>query len=490
MSVIVILILYFLVVIGVSIFAYKATTNHKDYILGGRNLGGFVTAMGVGASDMSGWLLLGLPGAAYLSGVSQIWMPIGLIIGALVNWQYVAKRLRVYTVITRDALTVPSYISNRFARYVLTIRGLSAFIVLIAFTFYCAAGFVGIAKLGSLLFEVPYTQALYIGAPIIIIYTVIGGFLAINWVDVFQGMLMLFALLLVPCVVLFQLGASNISALMAQTSASYTNFTNDIGIFAIFSLLAWGLGYFGQPHILVRFMAIKTPKEIALARNIGMSWMVLSLIGAMALGIFGYLYYTEHNLVISDPELVFIELSKILLPTWMLGIILAAILSAIMSTIAAQLMVSASALQEDFYHIFIRPKASGKELLWIGRLTVLLVAGSAILLSSNPESTVLKLVSHAWAALGATFGPVILLSLFWKRMNGLGALVGMISGMAGIIVFGFLLDENWIIDVYELLPGFICGTLGVIIGSYLSKPPNQKIIDDFNLMLKKTRESN
>ena len=490
MEIILMIILYFIIIFGVSIFAYKYTHNHRDYILGGRSLNGFVTALGVGASDMSSWLMLGLPGALYLLGYNQIWMPIGLIIGAFINWQLIAKRLRVYTEIAQDSLTLPAFFSYRFGHGALIIRAFSAVIILFAFTFYCAAGFIGGAKLFSLLFDLFYLDALWISAPIIILYTIIGGFLAVNWVDVFQGFLMLFALLLVPIIVFFQLdGWSTTSLALQQIGAPFTSFQGDLSLLAILSLMAWGLGYFGQPHILVRFMAVRSTENLKLARNVCMSWMVLSLLGAVAVGLLGRIYFIQYNLPISDPELIFLELSELLFSPWIMGILLAAVLSAIMSTIAAQLMVSASALQEDFYHAFIRPQANTRELLWIGRLTVAIVAVLAVLLALNPESSVLKLVSHAWAVFGATFGPVILLSLFWPRMNVEGALTGMITGCVTVMAFVWILDLEIFRDVYELLPGFAFGFLGCVLGSYVfGQPPSQKIIQDFNLMRQKLHE--
>lgn len=489
MVIIAMIILYFIIILGISIVAYRDTHNHRDYIIGGRSLNGFVTALGVGASDMSGWLMLGLPGAFYLLGYNQIWMPLGLIIGAFVNWQLVAKRLRIYTAIAKDSLTLPAFLANRFEHKTLLIRAITAFIILVAFIFYCAAGFIGGAKLFSLLFELSYLEALLISAPIIIIYTVIGGFLAVNWVDVFQGSLMLGALLLVPIAVMIGIGGwTETTIQFDQLSTQFTSFNGDLSLLAILSLMAWGLGYFGQPHILVRFMAIKGAESLPLARNVSMGWMILSLCGAVAVGLLGRAYFTYHGLTLSDPELILLELARQLFNPWVIGILLAAVLSSIMSTIAAQLMVSASALQEDFYHVFVRPKASTQELLWVGRLTVAIVALCAILLSLNPHSSVLELVGHAWAVFGATFGPVILLALFWPRMNAEGALTGMLAGGTAVVLVGFILDLDIFRDVYELLPGFVFGTLGVVIGSYaFGQPPSEKMRGDFNLMLQELK---
>jgi sodium/proline symporter len=491
METILMLVLYFVVIFIISIVAYKSTHTDKDYILGGRNLGSIVTALGVGASDMSGWLMLGLPGAIYLLGFNQLWMPIGLIIGAFINWQLIAKRLRVYTEVTNDALTLPSFLAQRFEGRNLALRVFSALVILVAFTFYCAAGLVGGAKLFSLLFEVSYTQALLISAPVIIIYTLIGGFLAVNWVDLFQGTLMLFALLIVPVIVMLQIGGwTNVVNEIHIIGPAYTDIMFETNFIVALSLLAWGLGYFGQPHILVRFMAARSLPDITTARNVCMIWMILCLTGAIAVGLLGRAFFINHpELLLADPELVFLELAHLLFNPWIAGILLAAVLSAIMSTIAAQLMASASALEEDFYHAYLRPQASSRELLWISRVTVALVAILALVLSMNPEASVLELVAHAWGGLGATFGPVIIFALFWRRMNAAGALCGMIAGAAGIMLFGFILELEALVDVYEILPGFICGVIGILIGTYaFGKPPGEKVQKEFNLMLEKLKQ--
>lgn len=486
-----VLVLYFAVIFLISIYAYKVTKTDKDYILGGRDLGGIVTALGVGASDMSGWLMMGLPGLVYVFGMNQIWMPVGLIVGAYINWELVAKRLRIYTVITNDALTLPSYLANRFSGHNLWLRLTTALIILVAFTFYCAAGFVGGAKLFALLFEISYNQALMIGAVVIIIYTLVGGFLAVNWTDLFQGSLMLFALILVPLIVIFQIGDfSNVKEQVIAVSEGYTDPFHDAGFIVILSLLAWGLGYFGQPHILVRFMAARSLPDITAAKYVCMSWMILSLIAAVAVGFLGRIYFSNYSPVsLLDPELVFIELSTLLFHPIIAGVLLAAVLSAIMSTIAAQLMASASALQEDLYHAYLRPKASSKELLFIGRGTVAIVAVASILLSLNPESSVLELVAHAWGGLGATFGPVLIFSLYWRRMTSAGALCGMIAGAAGILLFGYILEIEHLRDVYEILPAFVCGVIGIIVGTYaFGQPDGAKEQKEFDLMLETLRK--
>ena len=421
---------YIVAMVVIGLFAYRATNSFDDYILGGRRLGSFVTALSAGASDMSGWLLMGLPGAIYLSGLSEMWIAIGLIIGAWLNWLLVAGRLRVHTEVQNNALTLPDYFSNRFNDHKKVLRVVSAFVILIFFAIYCASGMVAGARLFESMFGMSYESALWISAIATISYVFIGGFLAVSWTDTIQATLMIFALLLTPVVAVLSLGdmATVHAALEVARPQAYSLFS-DLSAVAIISLIAWGLGYFGQPHILVRFMAADSVKSIPNARRIGMVWMILCLGGAVAAGFFGIAYFQIHPelavTVNQNSETVFMELTKILFNPWIAGIVLAAILAAVMSTLSCQLLVCSSTLTEDFYKAFIRKNASQKELVWVGRLMVLLIAVLAIALASNPESQVLGLVAYAWAGFGAAFGPLILLSLFWKRMNLAGALAGM-----------------------------------------------------------------
>lgn len=473
---------YIVAMVVIGLIAYRATTNFSDYILGGRRLGSFVTALSAGASDMSGWLLMGLPGAIYLSGLSEMWIAIGLIIGAWLNWLLVAGRLRVHTEVQHNALTLPDYFSNRFNDQKKILRIVSAFVILIFFAIYCASGMVAGARLFESMFDLSYSTALWISAIATISYVFIGGFLAVSWTDSIQAGLMIFALLLTPMVALLtfsDLSQVNLALEAARPEAS--SLMGNLSTIAIISLLAWGLGYFGQPHILVRFMAADSVKSIPNARRIGMTWMILCLGGAVAAGYVGIAYFQQNpqfaNIVNANPETVFMELTKVLFNPWIAGIVLAAILAAVMSTLSCQLLVCSSTLTEDFYKSFIRKTASQKELVWVGRLMVLLIALLAIVLASNPESKVLGLVAYAWAGFGAAFGPLIILSLFWKRMTLNGALAGMIIGAVTVIVWKNIWADT---GIYEIIPGFICSLIAIIVVSLFGKQPNSDVTDRFD----------
>ncbi|AXY59387.1 sodium/proline symporter PutP [Acinetobacter sp. WCHAc010052] len=472
---------YIVAMIVIGLIAYRATSNFSDYILGGRRLGSFVTALSAGASDMSGWLLMGLPGAIYLSGLSEMWIAIGLIIGAWLNWLLVAGRLRVHTEVQHNALTLPDYFSNRFNDQKKILRIVSAFIILIFFAIYCASGMVAGARLFESMFGYPYSTALWISAIATISYVFIGGFLAVSWTDTIQASLMIFALILTPVVTVLSfsdLQQLNLALEAARPEAM--DIFGNLSFIAIISLLAWGLGYFGQPHILVRFMAADSVKSIPNARRIGMAWMTFCLGGAVAAGFFGIAYFQQHpelaGAVTANPETVFMELTKVLFNPWIAGIVLAAILAAVMSTLSCQLLVCSSTLTEDFYKSFLRKNASQKELVWIGRLMVLLIALLAIWMAGNPESKVLGLVAYAWAGFGAAFGPLIILSLFWKRMTLNGALAGMISGAVIVIAWKNLFGYT---GIYEIIPGFIGSLIAIIVVSLSGKAPGKDVTERF-----------
>ena len=473
---------YIIAMVIIGLLAYRATNNFDDYILGGRRLGSFVTALSAGASDMSGWLLMGLPGAIYLSGLSEMWIAIGLIIGAWLNWLLVAGRLRIHTEIQNNALTLPDYFSNRFNDHKKILRIVSAVVILIFFAIYCASGMVAGARLFESMFAMSYTTALWVSAIATISYVFIGGFLAVSWTDTIQATLMIFALLLTPIVTILSLGdMAQITTALEVARPHATSLFADLSWVAILSLLAWGLGYFGQPHILVRFMAADSVQSIPNARRIGMTWMILCLGGAVAAGFFGIAYFQVHpelaTTVNANAETVFMELTKILFNPWVAGIVLAAILAAVMSTLSCQLLVCSSTLTEDFYKAFIRKTASQKELVWIGRLMVLMVSILAIYLASNPDAQVLGLVAYAWAGFGAAFGPLILLSLFWKRMNLFGALAGMLIGAIVVIAWKNIFADT---GVYEIIPGFICSWIAIILGSLWTQKPSQDMLDRFD----------
>ena len=474
--------LYIVAMVFIGLMAYRATSNFSDYILGGRRLGSFVTALSAGASDMSGWLLMGLPGAIYLSGLSEAWIAIGLIMGAWINWYLVAGRLRVHTEVQNNSLTLPDYFANRFNDHKKVLRIVSACVILIFFAIYCASGMVAGARLFENMFGMSYSTALWISAFATISYVFIGGFLAVSWTDTIQAGLMIFALLLTPIVALLSFSdLSQVSIALEAARPQATNIMGNLSFIAIISLLAWGLGYFGQPHILVRFMAADSVKSIPNARRIGMTWMILCLGGAVAAGFVGIAYFHQHpelaGAVTANPETVFMELTKILFNPWIAGIVLAAILAAVMSTLSCQLLVCSSTLTEDFYKTFLRKNASQKELVWVGRLMVLLIAILAIFLASNPDAKVLGLVAYAWAGFGAAFGPLIILSLFWKRMTLNGAITGMIVGAVVVILWKNLFADT---GLYEIVPGFILSFLTIVIVSLMDKKPTQDITDRFN----------
>jgi sodium/proline symporter len=481
---------YILLMVGIGFVAWRSISNLDDYILGGRNLGSFVTALSAGASDMSGWLLLGLPGALFLSGLSESWIAIGLVIGAYCNWKYVAGPLRVYTERSRNALTLPDYFTHRFEDDSRVLRILSAVIILVFFAVYSASGIVAGARLFESVFHVPYEKALWVGAGATILYTLVGGFLAVSWTDTVQATLMIFALILTPVMVILSVGGVAPSmVLIEQVNPANVDFFKGASAVGIISLMAWGLGYFGQPHILARFMAVDSVKSIPAARRIGMAWMVLCLFGAMAVGFFGIAYFAQHPEqsapVTANSERVFIELATLLFNPWIAGILLSAILAAVMSTLSCQLLVCSSALTEDFYKGLFRKHAGQAELVWVGRLAVLLVSLLAIALASNPDSKVLGLVSYAWAGFGAAFGPVVLFSLGWKRMTRNGALAGMLVGAVTVIVWK---QMAWF-GLYELVPGFVLASIAIYAVSLWDKAPSAAMQDTFDAVQAEIRQA-
>ncbi len=473
-------VIYIAAMILIGFIAYRATRSFDDYILGGRSLGSFVTALSAGASDMSGWLLMGLPGAIFVAGLSESWIAIGLIAGAWLNWLFVAGRLRVHTEHNHNALTLPDYFSHRFEDNSRLLRIFSALVILVFFTIYCASGVVAGARLFESTFGMEYGTALWVGAAATILYVFIGGFLAVSWTDTVQATLMIFALLITPLFVILALGdmSATMATIEAQNPANFDMFRG-LSFVAIISLLAWGLGYFGQPHILVRFMAADSVKSIPNARRIGMTWMILTLAGAVAVGFLGIAYFADHpelaGPVSENGERVFMELVKILFNPWVAGVILSGVLAAVMSTLSAQLLVSSSALTQDFYKAFLRKGASQRELVWVGRGMVLLIALIAISIASNPDSKVLGLVSYAWAGFGAAFGPVVLISLLWKRMTRNGALVGMLVGAITVVVWKEFIG----LGLYEIIPGFLFASIAIYVVSLMGKEPAASIQQRF-----------
>ncbi len=462
--------LYFAVMIAIGAYAWrKATRSSAEYQLGGRQLGPAVTALAAGASDMSGWLMLGLPGALFVSGLSQSWIAIGLFMGAWANWVIVAPRLREQTERYGNALTIPEFLGNRFADRRHVLRLTASLIIVIFFALYSASGLVAGGKLFESAFGASYQTGLWITAGVVVAYVVLGGFLAVSLTDFVQGIIMMLALIVVPLVAWGALDAdAGPWTLLQRIDPALTSLVAGTTVLGVISTMAWGLGYFGQPHIIVRFMAIRSVADIPTARRIGLGWMALSLVGACAVGLIGKAYLAYHGKGIADPETVLIALGGLLLHPLLFGLLLAAILAAVMSTLSAQLLVTGASLTEDFYRLFVRRQASEREVVTVGRLSVILVAAVAMLLAQNPQGSVLSLVSNAWAGFGAAFGPVILLALTWPRMTLAGALAGMAMGAA--VVIGWII-AGWSGWLYEIVPGFAAAMVAIV-GVSLLYPAN------------------
>jgi len=453
--------IYFAVMLLIGFYFYKKNDNINDYLLGGRSLGSWVTAFSAQASDMSGWLLMGLPGALYLMGMNQSWIAIGLVIGTYVNWKLVAPRLRVYTEKT-SSLTLPDFLGARFKDPTGLLRTISAIIILIFFTLYSSSGIVATGKLFESLFNMDYKLAVFVGAIVMIGYTFLGGYLAVCWTDLIQGALMVIAIIIVPVVAFFTVGGFEpISAAAAAKNVSFNLFkegSSYVSILVIISTMAWGLGYFGQPHILARFMGIRSVKDFPKTIRIAMIWVVISLAGAVAIGLIGMAMFPD--LSGGEEEKVFIYMITKLFNPWIGGILLAAILAAIMSTIDSQLLVSSSSLTEDFYKHLINKKAGEKELMWVGRICVLIISVVSLLLAMNPGNTILNLVAYAWGGFGAAFGPVIIMALFSKKTSWQSALAGMITGTLVLVVWKQMGLGSL---MYEIVPGFVANFVVILL---------------------------
>jgi len=473
--------IYMAGILYIGYWSYKKTSDLSDYMLGGRGLGPAVTALSAGASDMSGWMLMGLPGAMYATGLSSVWIAIGLLIGAYANYLIIAPRLRTYTEVANDSITIPDFLENRFKDRTKILRFVSAVVILVFFTFYASAGLVSGGRLFENSFNLDYKIGLFVTVGVVVAYTLFGGFLAVSWTDFVQGCIMFIALVLVPIVAFTDVGGiTETFNTIKQVDASHLDMFKGNTILGIISFLAWGLGYFGQPHIIVRFMAITSIKDLKTSRRIGIGWMTISIIGAMLTGLIGIAYYAKNNKTLQDPEMVFVTFSNILFHPYITGFLLSAILASIMSSISSQLLVISSAVTEDFYKTFFRRNASDKELVFIGRLSVLVVAMIAVVLAYHPSDTILTLVGYAWAGFGSAFGPAILLSLYWKRTNKWGVLAGMIVG--AVVVIAWVQIPSLKAIMYEMVPGFFCSLLTVIVVSLLTKEPVKAVHREFNEM--------
>ncbi|WBW97794.1 sodium/proline symporter PutP [Oceanirhabdus sp. W0125-5] len=479
-GVLVVFVLYFLFMLSIGIYFFKKSNNSEDYLLGGRNLGGWVISLSAQASDMSGWLLMGLPGAAYVGGMGTFWIAFGLFLGTFINWSFIAKRLRIYTEVSNNSITIPQYFHNRFKDSSNMLKISSSIIILIFFLIYTASGFVAGGKLFNSVFGISYTLSLTIGVIIIVLYTFLGGFFAVCWTDFFQGIIMFFAIIIVPIMAVSSHGGTTeiITGLSNLPKGFMDIFnSNTLGLIAILSSLSWGIGYFGQPHILMRFMAIKNASEIKSAKKIAVSWVFFSLIAAVLIGIIARITLAG-TLDESAAETVFIVLVKGLFNPYMAGLFLAAILAAIMSTADSQLLVAASSVSEDICKTLLKRTIKDKELILISRAAVIVIAVIAYVIALNPNNSIMDLVSYAWAGFGASFGPTIIISLYWRKMTRLSAFLGIITGGVTTILWKAL--QGGIFDLYEMLPAFILSCVVIVITTLVKEETNTEIQKEFS----------
>ncbi|MBM7366672.1 sodium/proline symporter PutP [Gordonia hydrophobica] len=483
--------LYFAAMLGIGWYAYRRTRNDLDgYMLAGRGLKPWIAALSAGASDMSGWLLMGLPGAMYVSGLSASWIMIGLLIGAWTNWKIVAPRLRAYTEVARDSITIPSFLESRLHDDSRMLRIVCGVIILVFFTFYVSSGMVASGKFFDSSFGVDYTIGMLIVAGVTMLYTLFGGFLGASLTDVAQGLLLVVALLAVPIIGVIDLGG--VGATLDGVRAvdpGRLSFITGSSVISIISAAAWGLGYFGQPHIIVRFMALRVPSEAGVARRIGIGWMFLCALGAVGTALVGIAYFAKNTAdAPADSETIFLVLSELLFHPFIAGLVLAAVLAAIMSTISSQLVVCSSALVEDLYKLVAqksgRPELSDKTYVILGRCGVLAIAVIAAVLAISPSNSILDLVAFAWAGFGSAFGPIIIVSLYWRRVSTAGALSGIVVGAAVSYAWG----QSWLSEqMYEIVPGFFASLLVIIVVSALTHRRDPEIDEEFTRAVELSR---
>ena len=485
---------YLLGMMGIGVWVYQRNKSLTDFVLGGRSLGSWVAALSAQASDMSGWLLLGLPGAAYAGGLGAGWIAVGLAIGTYFNWRLIASRLRIYTehagALEHEggSITLSEYFENRFEDRSRMLRVISAIVIIIFYCIYVASGLVAGGILFDELFGVGSTTAITVSVLVIVSYTFLGGFLAVSLTDFFQGALMWLALMVVPVIVILSIGGFNplFSGIEAKSPALLSPVGNvsiqdgnwtaagSLGVVIVLSGLAWGFGYFGQPHILARFMGIRSAGEVPKARFIAVTWVLTGLTASMVVGLLAIVYFQDQ---LSNPETAFINMVQEVFNPWIAGILLAAVLAAVMSTADSQLLVASSALSEDFYRTFLNREASDNLLLWVGRFTVVAVAIVAYVLALGGGS-VLDLVAYAWAGFGAAFGPLIIMSLFWRRMNRWGALAGMIGGAVTVVAWRNIDPFGW--GLYEILPGVIVAFILILVFTLIGPEPSEQMEADFD----------
>ncbi|KUP95752.1 sodium/proline symporter PutP [Thermobifida cellulosilytica] len=485
---------YFALMLGIGLWTYRRTTSASDFFLGGRTLNSWVSGLSANASDFSGWLLLGLPGAIYLSGLGEAWIAVGLAVGFYASWRVVAPRLRVYTERATDArrggesdsLTLSSFLENRFGERRGVLRGVSALLILVFYLFYVASGLVAMAVLFDQVFDLPGTAAVVLGASVVVLYTFLGGFLAVSFTDVVQAAMMWLALLAVSAAALVALGGFGgvADGVAARSDALFSAFggvalsdgawqpTERLGVLVIVSGLAWGLGYFGQPHILARFMGIRSVAHIPRARLVSVAWAVTAMALAVFVGFVGIAYFDQP---LDNPESVYLSLIQALTNPWVGGLLLSAVLAAVMSTADSQLLVAAAALTEDGYRVLTRREVSPAAMVWISRVAVVGVALAAGVLAVASQDSVLELVGYAWAGFGAAFGPVVVLALYWRRMNWVGALAGMVAGGTVALVWPNV-DP---IGLYAMVPAVFAAVVAVFVCNPLGPKASEQMAADF-----------
>lgn len=476
--------IYVSIVLAIGFYAYVRTKSAGDYFLGGRQLSPTVAAISAGASDMSGWVLLGLPGYAYLAGLEAAWISIGLVIGVAANWLLMAKRLRIYSAQLDDAVTLPAYLQRRFSDPSPWLKSIASVSILLFFLFYVGSGLIAGGKLFNEVFGFDYQIAVFVSVALILLYTLFGGFLAVSWTDVFQGILMLLALVAVPVLVINQSGGmGDFAAQVDLKNPELLNiFTSadgqTLGWMTIISAMGWGLGYFGQPHILARFKALRSPEDTGRAATIGISWALLCYMLAILVGLSGVAFLDEP---LVDSEKVFIALTSLIFHPLVAGVLLAAILAAIMSTVDSQLLVCSASLAEDLYPLVAKKPLSQEKRLQVGRIAVVVLALLATSLAMNPDSKVLDVVSYAWAGLGASLGPAVLVSVYWRGMTAWGAMAGVIVGALTVVIWSRL--DGGLFDLYALVPGFIFAIIAIVVVSLLSKSKlNPVVVKQFDQM--------
>ena len=498
-------ILYFVFVLAMGTYFYRRTKNMEDYVLGGREMNPYVTALSAQASDMSGWLLMGLPGAIFIAGLGEVWIGIGLAIGSYLAWLIVAKRLRNYSEKCGNALTVSQYFSNRFRDQKGAIKLICGIVILVFFTFYVTSGFVAGGNLFGAIFggEIDYTVSVLITAAVIIGYTFLGGFKAVSWTDLVQGILMLLAVIVIPLTMLGVIDGGW-DTIVNVANAEVNHFTDimydggsAIGFIALVSLMAWGLGYFGMPHILVRYMAIRDPEEVKVARRVGTAWVIIALAAVAVIAMMAHAYLAQHPEVVligNNPENVIISIiGGGLFPSIIAGVLFAAILAAIMSTADSQLLVASSAVANDLFDKFAKKKPTEQQLMWVSRIAVVIIAIIALILSLGENKSIMKLVSFAWAGFGSAFGATMIMSLFWKRINRQGAIAGIVVGALTAILWNIFMYKGGALSVafsldccivdtgiYELLPGFIFSLIAIVIVSLLTPEPSDEMKQEFD----------